>query len=121
MVYNKLNSAAALIQRTTQEAPLKRSMYYIGLDVHKKTISYGVKDVSGQIYQQGTIPATRTELESLGQDSSPALDCSDGSDDLHRLDLRSSTSACRRRESRASGDAARDCSSEKEKRSYRCQ
>src|SRR4051812_29955327 len=37
-------------------------MYYIGLDVHKKTISYCVKDVSGRIQQQGTIPATRTEL-----------------------------------------------------------
>jgi transposase len=39
-------------------------MYYIGLDVHKKTISYCVKDVSGRIQQQGTIPATRTELDS---------------------------------------------------------
>jgi transposase len=38
-------------------------MHYIGLDVHKKTISYCVKDVSGQIYQQGTIPATRTDLD----------------------------------------------------------
>jgi transposase len=39
-------------------------MYYIGLDVHKKTISYCVKDVSGRVQQQGTIPATRTELDS---------------------------------------------------------
>jgi len=39
-------------------------MYYIGLDVHKKTISYCVKDVSGRIQQQGTIPATRAELDS---------------------------------------------------------
>ena len=38
-------------------------MYYIGLDVHKKTISYCVKDVSGGIQQQGTIPATRTNLD----------------------------------------------------------
>ena len=37
-------------------------MYYIGLDVHKKTISYCVKDVSGQIHRQGTIGATRDEL-----------------------------------------------------------
>jgi hypothetical protein len=28
------------------------TMYYIGLDVHKKTISYCVKDGSGRIYQQ---------------------------------------------------------------------
>ena len=39
-------------------------MYYIGLDVHKKTISYCVKDVTGRIQQQGTIAATRTELDS---------------------------------------------------------
>src|SRR5438270_5713837 len=38
-------------------------MYYIGLDVHKKTISYCVKEVSGQIYAQGTIAATRTDLD----------------------------------------------------------
>jgi transposase len=38
-------------------------MYYIGLDVHKKTISYCVKDVSGQVHRQGTIDATRNELD----------------------------------------------------------
>jgi hypothetical protein len=38
-------------------------MYYIGLDVHKKTISYCVKDASGQIHRQGTIGATRNELD----------------------------------------------------------
>jgi len=30
-------------------------MYYIGLDVHKKTISYCVKDASGQVHREGTI------------------------------------------------------------------
>jgi hypothetical protein len=39
-------------------------MYYIGLDVHKKTISYCVKDVGGQIQREGTISATRSELDS---------------------------------------------------------
>ena len=38
-------------------------MYYIGLDVHKKTISYCVKDASGQIHRQGTLGATRNELD----------------------------------------------------------
>jgi len=38
-------------------------MYYIGLDVHKKTISYCVKDVSGHVQQRGTMAATRTELD----------------------------------------------------------
>ena len=30
-------------------------MYYIGLAVHKKTISYCVEDASGQIHQQGKV------------------------------------------------------------------
>ena len=33
------------IPRTTSEAP-QETMYYIGLDVHKKTISYCVKDAA---------------------------------------------------------------------------
>ena len=38
-------------------------MYYIGLDVHNKTISYCVKDVSGQMIQQeGKVGSTRREL-----------------------------------------------------------
>jgi transposase len=40
-----------------------QSMYYIGLDVHKKTISYCVKDGSGCIYAEGVIPATRLDLD----------------------------------------------------------
>jgi hypothetical protein len=39
------------------------SLYYIGLDVHKKTISYGVKDASGQVRQEGNIGARRGELD----------------------------------------------------------
>ncbi len=38
-------------------------MYYIGLDVHKRTISYCVKDGSGTIHAEGTIPATRFDLD----------------------------------------------------------
>jgi transposase len=38
-------------------------MYYIGLDVHKKTVSYCVKDVSGQIQQEGKVGSTRRELD----------------------------------------------------------
>jgi transposase len=38
-------------------------MYYIGLDVHKKTISYCVKDAAGKIYQEGKIGSTRRELD----------------------------------------------------------
>src|ERR1700680_815850 len=54
------DSAMRLIQRRTSEAP----MYYIGLDIHKKTISYCVKDASGQIHREGKIGSTRCELDS---------------------------------------------------------
>ena len=39
------------------------TMYYIGLDVHKKTISYCVNDGGGRIYAAGSIPATRLTLD----------------------------------------------------------
>jgi transposase len=38
-------------------------MYYIGLDVHKKTISYCVKDAAGCVHQEGRIGSTRGELD----------------------------------------------------------
>jgi transposase len=37
-------------------------MYYIGLDVHKKVISYCVKDAAGRVHQEGRIGSTRHEL-----------------------------------------------------------
>jgi hypothetical protein len=40
-----------------------QTKYYIGLDVHKRTISYCVKDGSGAIHAQGAIPATRFDLD----------------------------------------------------------
>jgi transposase len=38
-------------------------MYYIGLDVHKRKISYCVKDSSGQVCGEGSLPATRIDLD----------------------------------------------------------
>jgi transposase len=38
-------------------------MYYIGLDVHKRTISYCVKDAAGHVHQEGKIGATRLDLD----------------------------------------------------------
>ena len=38
-------------------------MYYIGLDLHKKTISYCIKDISGKVFGEGTIEATRQSLD----------------------------------------------------------
>jgi hypothetical protein len=49
----KLNSATELIQRHQGGSPMQ-TMYYIGLDVHKRTISYCVKDGSGTIHAEGT-------------------------------------------------------------------
>ena len=38
-------------------------MYFIGLDVHKRTISYCVKDAAGHVHQEGKIGSTRRELD----------------------------------------------------------
>jgi transposase len=38
-------------------------MYYIGLDVHKKTISYCAKDAAGRVHHEGKIGSTRRELD----------------------------------------------------------
>jgi transposase len=38
-------------------------MYYIGLDVHKRTISYCVKDAAGHVHHEGKIGSTRCELD----------------------------------------------------------
>src|SRR6201997_1444127 len=58
----KLNSATALIQRHQGGSPMQ-PMYYIGLDVHKRTISYCVKNGSGAIHAQGTVAARRFDLD----------------------------------------------------------
>ena len=62
-------------------------MYYIGLDVHKKKISYCVKEGSGQVHREGEVRATRWDLDqwmkTLPQPWSAAME----GDHLHRLDL----------------------------------
>jgi hypothetical protein len=96
-------------------------MYYIGLDVHKRTISYCVKDGSGTIHCEGTIPATRFDLDrwmkTLPQPWTAAME----SDRFYRVDLRPFAATCRGAEGSASVDAAGHCGSEKEERSHRCQ
>ena len=37
-------------------------MYYIGLDVHKRKISYCVKDSGGKVYAEGPLSAKRMGL-----------------------------------------------------------
>src|SRR5467141_741014 len=48
---------------TTKEAPPWRLCTTSVWDVHKKTISYCVKDGSGRVYSAGSIPATRLTLD----------------------------------------------------------
>lgn len=43
------------------------SMYYVGLDVHKKTISYCIKDALGEIIEEDRIRATRRSLDQWSQ------------------------------------------------------
>src|SRR5258708_36007037 len=38
-------------------------MYYIGLDVHKRKISYCVKDSRGKVVAEGSLPGTRLDLD----------------------------------------------------------
>ena len=41
------------------------NMHYLGLDIHKKTISYCLREADGTISQEGTIAATRPALAIL--------------------------------------------------------
>src|SRR5580692_1585260 len=51
-----------LIQKHQGGSPME-PMYYIGLDVHKRKISYCVKDSSGKVYSEGSLSATRLDLD----------------------------------------------------------
>ena len=59
-----------LIQRHQGGSPMW-SMYYVGLDVHKRTISYCAKDVSGHIHSEGMIAATCPDCRPLGSYRAP--------------------------------------------------
>jgi hypothetical protein len=50
-------------------------MYYIGLDVHKRKISYCVKDGSGKVFAEGSLSATRLELVLSPTDAVPLSSC----------------------------------------------
>jgi len=44
-----------------------KTYYYVGLDVHKKTVTYCVKEADGTIVDEGKLRATRQSLESWAQ------------------------------------------------------
>ena len=72
------------------------SMNFIGLDIHKKTISYCVKDISGKVQSEGKIPATRQGLREWVGTLAKPLDGGDGSDHVYGLDLRLPSTAQQR-------------------------
>jgi len=47
---------------SNHEEVAMETIYYIGLDVHKKTIAFCVKNVTGKIVREGTIKANRQSL-----------------------------------------------------------
>jgi len=60
--------------------------YNIGLDIHKKTISYCIKRVDGFPYGQGKIEANRKSLAEWVK-GLPGLGRGNGSNDLQRLGI----------------------------------
>ena len=62
-------------------------MYYIGLDVHKRKISYCVKDGSGRIHSEGLDFRHTSGPGPLDAIASAAVERGDGGDHVHRLDL----------------------------------
>src|SRR5215470_2070889 len=62
----------------------------------------------------------KTRTRHLDEDSPTALDGGDGSNDLHRLDLRSPIAACPADQGGTSADASCHCSGQKEERPDRC-
>jgi transposase len=96
------------------------SMNYIGLDVHKKTISYCVegREWPSTAGRQGRIDPARAGL--LDENAASTVDSGHGGYDLQRLDLRSSASARCPGQGSSSTDVAGDCSGQEEERQDRC-
>jgi hypothetical protein len=60
--WEKAEPSRELIAETPEASPTQ-PMYYLGLDVHKRKISYCVKDGSGRIHSEGSIPTARYDLD----------------------------------------------------------
>src|SRR5882762_10014292 len=86
-----------------------QSMYYIGLDVHKKTISYCVKDGQRADSFAGCDSRYTIGLGPLDENSPPTVDGRHGSDYLHGLDLRSFPSAAKKKNDRIDANKIADC------------
>jgi hypothetical protein len=97
------------------------TMNYIGLDVHKKTISYCVKDESGRIQQEGKVRSTRRKLDACmktqPQPWTVAMEATIFSGWIYDQ----SASARHPDQGSSPVDAASDCSGQEEERPDRCQ
>ena len=69
------------------------AIHYIGLDVHKKTISFCVKTADGQIVEEGR-PSGAHGVAALGSGSKASLAWRHGSHALQCLDLRHAQALC---------------------------
>ena len=58
--------SSSRLRNLNQENPLN-VIHYIGLDVHKKTISYCIKTADGRIVREGKLQATRATLRSWAE------------------------------------------------------
>src|SRR5205823_6422366 len=94
--------------------------------LHRTGCSQEDDQLLRQGYERSGSPGRKSWCDTLGtghldEDSSAALDSCDGSNDLHRVDLRSSPPTCTRGKGGPSADAACHCSGQEEERSGRCQ
>ena len=61
-------------------------MHYVGLDIHKKTISWCVRQADGSVVQEGKMAATREALDSWMQLPQPWI-AGNGGNHVQRMDL----------------------------------
>src|SRR5260370_15601789 len=116
VVYKKLNSTGTLIQRTTTEAPQRTYVLHrTGCSQEDNQLLRQGCQRSGPAGRQDRSNATRTRR--LDEDSSATMDSGYGSNDFHRLDLRSPASACATGQKCASADFTRPRSTEGAERS----
>src|SRR5437870_4382982 len=116
VVYKRLNSTETLIQRTPRR--LLRGHYVLhraGCSQEDDQLLHQGCERSGSPGRPDRSNATRTR--GLDEDSSATLDGGHGSDDFHRLDLRSSAAARPGGEGSASANAPRHRSGQEEERS----
>lgn len=45
----------------------RSEIYYIGLDIHKKTVAYCIKQADGQVVEEGTLQARKRELKAWAE------------------------------------------------------